>query len=104
MKQIMVQYKVKADKAEENQSLVEDVYRALKAAAPEGIRYVTFKKEDGVSFVHIAAINTKDGRNPLTELDAFKVFQAEIGDRCEDPPVAVEIKEVGAYGFPDSVS
>lgn len=100
MKQVIVQYKVKADMAGENQRLVEAVYDDLKANSPAGIRYVTFKKEDGVTFVHIAMINTEDGSNPLSESAAFKAFQANIADRCDEPPVAVDISEVGSFGIP----
>ncbi len=100
MRQLMVQYKVKADQAEENQRLVEEVYKDLIANSPAGIRYMTFKKADGVSFVHIAAIDTEDGSNPLAASAAFQAFQEQITERCEEQPVAVELEEVGAYGFP----
>lgn len=99
MKCVMVQYKVKADRAKENVQLVQQVYEELKANSPEGIRYVTFQQEDGVSFVHIAII--ADGNNnPLHQTATFKAFQANIADRCEIPPHAVEITQVGAFGFP----
>lgn len=99
MKRVLVQYKVKADKAAENQQFVEKVYEELKQNAPDGIRYATFKLEDGVSFVHIASIETSDGANPLGETAAFQQFQANIRDRCVEPPVAVDLDEVGSYRF-----
>ncbi len=46
--------------------------------------------------MHIASIET-DGPNPLTLTAAFKAFQEGIKDRCEEPPVAVELTEVGSY-------
>ena len=96
MKQVMVRYKVKADRAEENEQYVRKVFDELHQSTPDGIRYATFKLEDGVSFVHIASIET-DGPNPLTQTAAFKAFQEGIKDRCEEPPVAVELTEVGSY-------
>ena len=96
MKRIMVRHKVKADRAEENEQYARKVYDELHQATPEGIRYATFKLEDAVSFVHIASIET-DGPNPLTRTAAFKAFQEGIKDRCEEPPVAVELTEVGSY-------
>ncbi len=96
MKRVMVRYKVKADRAAENEQYARKVYEELHKAAPAGIRYATFKLEDGVSFVHIASIET-DGPNPLTQTSAFKAFQEGIKDRCEEPPVAVELIEVGSY-------
>lgn len=102
MKRIMVRYKVKADRAGENEALVRKVFDSLNRDSPDGIRYITFKLDDGVSFVHVASIETDDGSNPLGRLEAFKAFQAEIKDRCEEPPVATPLTEIGSYGFFDS--
>lgn len=99
MKRVIVQYKVKADKAGENAEYVRKVFAELKQSAPAGLRYATFVQADGVSFVHIASVETSDGVNPLSESAAFKAFQAGIRDRCEVPPAAVDIEEVGSYGF-----
>ena len=99
MKRVMVQYKVKADRAAENEAYISKVFEELKQTTPDGIRYATFKQADGVSFVHIASIETEDGNNPLGESQAFKAFQAEIKDRCEEPPVAVDLHEIGSYRF-----
>jgi len=52
-----------------------------------------------VSFVHLVSHEAADGRDPLRELPAFRAFTAEIKDRCEDPPVAAELTEVGSYEF-----
>jgi hypothetical protein len=50
-----------------------------------------------VSFVHIASVETEDGRSPLPTLDAFRRFQERIGERCDQPPVVTELSEVGSY-------
>jgi hypothetical protein len=95
MKRVMVSYRVRADQAAKNEALVRAVYEELRAAGPDGLRYATFKLEDGVSFVHIA--ETGDGQSPLTEVEAFKEFQAGIRDRCEEPPVVTELIEIGSF-------
>ncbi len=97
MKRVMVRYKLKPGKSDENEALVRDVFSELADSAPEDVRYATFKLEDGLSFVHIASIETEDGSNPLAETTAFKAFQAGIQDRCDEPPVAKAIEEVGSY-------
>jgi hypothetical protein len=97
MKRVMVRYKVKADRAAENESYITKVFEQLKSESPPGLRYASFKLDDGVSFVHIASIETTDGSNPLGEQSAFKAFTAEIKDRCEEPPVAANLTEVGSY-------
>ena len=72
MAQVMVRYKVKADRIEEHEGLIRKVFAELAESAPPGIRYGAFKLADGVSFVHIALI-TAD-KNPLDTLPAFKAF------------------------------
>ncbi|HSG17889.1 MAG TPA: hypothetical protein VLE70_16425 [Anaerolineae bacterium] len=101
MKRVLVRYKVKTDRAAENEAYINKVFEELARTTPAGIRYATFKLEDGVSFVHLASIETEDGSNPLGETAAFKAFQAEIGDRCVEPPVAVDLNEIGSYRFFD---
>jgi hypothetical protein len=95
MRQVMVRYKVKPDRVEENEQLVRAVYDKLAATAPEGLRYATFRLDDGVGFVHIATV--EEGSNPLAEVEAFARFQADVRDRCEEPPVVTELHEVGSY-------
>lgn len=97
MKRVMVRYKVKSEKAEENKQLIRAVFEELKAKQPDGIRYASFILPDGVSFMHIASVETTDGSNPLGMTDAFKVFQKEIKERCEEPPVAMDLQEIGSY-------
>ena len=98
-RQVMVRYRVKPEQVAENERLVGQVYEQLAREAPPGLRYLTFKLGDGVTFVHIAALEVVDGRNPLTELAAFKAFSAEIASRCHELPVTSEWSEVGSYAF-----
>jgi hypothetical protein len=99
MKRVMVRYKVKAGRAAENEELVRAVYDELRSSEPAGIRYSTFALADGVSFVHVAAIEDEE-HNPLARVQAFKRFQENIGERCEEPPVVSELREVGSYASP----
>ena len=101
MKRVIVRYKVKADRAAENVAYVKNVFAELASSAPDGLRYATFQAEDGVSFTHVASIETTDGSNPLAATVAFKQFQAEIKDRCETPPAATTVDLVGSYRFMD---
>ena len=96
MRQVMVRYKVKPDRVAENEELVRAVYDELGRVEPEGLRYATFRLEDGVSFVHLA-IQTEDGPTPLAKLDAFQRFQANIRDRCDEPPAATAVNLIGSY-------
>lgn len=96
MSRVMVRYKVKPDQAERNEELVRAVYEELASAQPAGLRYATLALADGVSFVHLA--ETANG-NPLSGLESFKRFQEGIGERCDEPPVVAEVREVGSYRF-----
>lgn len=97
----MVSYKLKEDRVAENEQLAAAVYVALREARPAGLRYATFRLEDGVSFMHIVAHAEADGSNVLTALPAFKAFAAGVKDRCVDAPRRVELTAIGSYGFFD---
>jgi len=96
MKQVMIRYRVKPDQVALNEQLVRDVYDELARTEPSGLRYVTYKLDDGVSFVHLAAHTAE---NPLQQLDTFQKFQQGIRDRCDEPPVFAELDEIGSYRF-----
>ena len=97
-KRVVVRYKTKPERAEENQRLVEKVFEELNTTDPGGVRYATLRLADD-TFVHIASIETDDGSNPLQDTAAFGAFQAEIGDRCIEPPAAQDAEIVGHYRF-----
>ena len=97
--QHMVSYKLKPDRVAENERLAAAVYDALRQSRPAGLRYATFRLADGVSFIHIVSHEESDGSNALTALPAFKAFAAGVKERCAEPPVRVELTEIGSYGF-----
>jgi hypothetical protein len=99
MRQVMVRYRTKADRAEENAGYIEKVFEELKRSRPDGLRYASFRLDDGVTFVHVAEISTADGSNPLAETQAFREFQSELKDRCEEPPVATDLHSVGSFNL-----
>jgi hypothetical protein len=99
MKRLMVQYRVKPERAGENEQYIERVFEELRRNSPADFRYAAFKQGDGVSFVHFASFETESGDNPLSKSPAFKAFQADLRDRCEAQPVATDLEEVGSYQF-----
>jgi hypothetical protein len=100
MNGVMVRYKVKPEAVAENEALVRAVYAELQQAQPEGMRYATFRLDDGVSFVHV---NFRDGSSSLNELASFQAFQQGIGARCDEAPQVSELSEVGSYRFETEV-
>ena len=99
MKRVMVRYKVKPDRVAENEALVRAVYDELERTQPAELRYATFRLDDGVSFVHFSTAETADGRSPLADVTAFKQFQENIRDRCDEAPVVTELQKIGSYRF-----
>ena len=97
MKRAIVRYKVKSDKAQQNIEFIQKVFTALDNSKPEGLRYASFRLEDGVSFIHIASIETSDGANPLSGFEEFKAFKQDIASRCEEPPVASDVDTIGNF-------
>jgi hypothetical protein len=95
MRQVMVRYKVKPDRVAENEDLVRAVYEELHRTEPARFRYATFRLDDGLSFVHLAS--SEDERSPLSQVAAFARFQKDIADRCDEPPVVTELREIGSY-------
>lgn len=99
MRRVMVRYRVKRDRVEENERYVREVFEALERSRPANVRYATFKLADGVSFVHIAMHEVADGTSSLTSLPEFKAFTAGVKERCDELPESVEWSPVGSYGL-----
>ncbi len=100
MSYTVVRYRPGPDRADENQDLVEKVFAELAETRPDGLRYVTFRLDDG-TFVHIADVAAGAEANPLLESQAFARFQEGIGERCAEgePPNPQPATVVGRYGF-----
>ena len=98
MRRTVIRYKTRPDMAERNAELVAAVFAELKAAQPEGLRYMSLRLEDD-TFIHVVETAADDGSSPLPKLPAFAAFQNGIRERCVEPPQRVEMTEIGSYGF-----
>lgn len=97
MSTVIVRYKVKAGRVDENRAFIDKVFDTLKAEQPDGFRYASFQGPDEQSFTHVASVDGDGNENPLPNLQAFKNFTAEIKDRCDEPPEAVQLTLVRNY-------
>jgi hypothetical protein len=95
MHQLMIRYKVKPDRVDENERLVRAVYEELSRGQHDGFQYSTYRLDDGVTFVHV--VQSEEGRGPLGELEAFQRFNDRIAERCQEQPVATPIETIGSY-------
>jgi hypothetical protein len=99
MKRTLIRYKTKPEMADTNAALIAEVFAELKAARPEGVRYLSLRLDDD-SFVHF--VETEDDATAtLPSLAAFKAFQAGIRQRCIEPPQAGGAIIVGNYRMLD---
>jgi hypothetical protein len=94
MKRTLIRYKTRPDAADQNAGLIEKVFEELKAAKPDGVRYLSLRLDDN-TFVHL--VEAEEGSTPLPSLDAFKAFQSGIRERCIEPPVPSGVTIVGNY-------
>ena len=96
---MMVRYQLLSspDRVADNERRIAAVFDELAERRPEGLRYASYRLDDGVSFVHVAAIATADGRNPLVELPAFQRFTAGLAAHCAAPPVVTTLVAVGVF-------
>jgi hypothetical protein len=97
MTHVMIRYKVKPDQAATNEQLVRAVYEELHRTGPAGFRYATFQLDDGLTFIHLASNESGSEQSPLAALESFKQFQAGIADRCDEPPVVTQAREIGSF-------
>jgi hypothetical protein len=95
MRRVIVRYRCRPDQVARNEELVRAVYAELDEREPAGLRYATFRLDDGVTFVHIAEVDGEE--NPLGAIGAFGEFTAGIEDRCEEPPKASTMHRIGSF-------
>jgi hypothetical protein len=96
MKRTLVLYATKLHLADENAHLIERVFDELRAQAPEGLRYMVLRYGEG-RFAHL--VEQRDGAPSLTDFEAFRAFQKNVGERWIARPEVSEVTVVGSYGM-----
>jgi hypothetical protein len=99
MKRTLIRYKTKPEMADTNAALIAAVFAELKAARPQGVRYLSLRLDDD-SFIHF--VETDDNATvTLPSLTSFKAFQEGIRQRCIEPPQPAGAIIVGNYRMLD---
>jgi hypothetical protein len=97
MRHVLVRYTLRPECLQEHLALLDPVFDELAHSRPAGLRYSVARSTDGLAFVHIVAI---DGPvNPLAALPSFLAFTRDSANRCEAPPVAMDVTIVRDYGL-----
>jgi hypothetical protein len=88
----LIRYRVKPEKVEENQKLIEGVFRELQAKSPGEVRYLVLRLSDR-TFCHLV----DDSTRTVANLEAFAAFQRGGAERRLDEPQQLEATIVGNY-------
>jgi hypothetical protein len=96
MRRTLIRYKAKPEAADRNAELIAAVFSELKAAKPDGVRYLSLRLDDD-TFIHVVEADSEDGSSPIPKLAAFQAFQNGIRERCAEPPLVREATIVGNY-------
>ena len=94
---VLVRYTVRSGQEERNAELVRAVYAELERVGPDGFRYATLR--EGAAFTHVA--RNENGGRALTELPAFRAFQAGLRDRAAAGPDFSRPELIGSYRLLD---
>ena len=97
MKRTMVRYTVKPERVAENEELLRAVFDELERTKPDGLRYATFRLDDGRTYLHVVSVETADGENPLPKTQAFARYSENVRERLEAPPEISTLDEVGSF-------
>lgn len=92
---VVVQYRTRPDAAERNQELIDCVFDELRGVRPRGLRYMAFRLEDGVGFLHLAVFEADE--DPMSESAAFRRFQEGIAERLLGPSDFKSMNVIGSY-------
>jgi hypothetical protein len=94
MRRMLIRYKTKPGLAQENQKLIENVFKELQTRKPDGLRYMVLKVGEG-EFVHF--VEQEAATSPLTATEAFRAFQSGVMERCLEAPKTGEASIIGNY-------
>src|SRR5215831_14252600 len=92
MPRMLVRYRAKAEKVDENERLIGEVFRELRAKAPKNVRYLVLRLSDG-TFYHLV----EDGAKTIPSLEAFAAFRRGGEERRLDEAQQLEATIVGNY-------
>jgi quinol monooxygenase YgiN len=93
----MARYRVKADKRDEVVSVLEEFVKTVKEKEPSTLRYVAYRLEDGVSFVHIMYFKDEEAERRHREASYVKKFEKLLHPNCEEEPRFFSIVPVPAH-------
>lgn len=96
MSAMLLRTRVKAEKAAEVEAAVRVLFAALDEARPHGVRYSSYRLQDGVTYVVVLQI--EEGiDNPLPKVPEFLEFQENLRGWLAEPPAPEQLTVIGDY-------
>ena len=93
----LARYRLKADKQDETVTILEEFVKAVKENEPNTLRYVVYRLEDGVSFVHIMYFKDEEAEQLHHGSNYVKKFTELLNPSCVDAPEFIKIAPVPAH-------
>ena len=90
MKSVYVRYQVDPSFADTNAENIRKVMAELRESGSDGVRYSSFRQEDGVTFVHFGMYRDDAALETLTSLPSFQAFQEALKQSGPVQPPAAE--------------
>jgi hypothetical protein len=92
----MAQAKIKTEGVADVQAATENMFAAINAARPEGIRYASLLLADGETFVAIVQLD--DGaENPIPAFPEFRELQELVEGSRATPTDVQPLTVIGSY-------
>jgi hypothetical protein len=95
---MVIRYRTKPERADENARLIRRVFEELQAKSPRGLGYLALDLGAG-NFLHFVMEENELNPGAITRLEAFQHFRAGIAERCLEPPKSSEVTIIGEYGM-----
>jgi len=96
MTNIIIRYQTRPEATQENTELIENVFRELSAAKPDGVAYAVLRTDDG-TFFHIVSYENEETNAKLTGLPAFQAFAKDGESRRVAPFERNAVTLIGNY-------
>ena len=92
----MVRAKIKTGKTDEMEKATREMFAAIEAAQPHGVRYASCKLPDGETYVILLELDDNED-NPLLAIPAFNEVQDNVKNWIAEPPVVEQLTPIGSY-------
>jgi hypothetical protein len=88
---------IKPDRTAELEKAAQELFAALDAAQPEGVRYAWCKLADGTGYVLVVDLDD-DANNPLLTVPEFSAVMDKLKNQWVSEPLAVQqMTPIGSY-------